>query len=218
MTGNKEPDLIDLKGWPFRVKPAEQPENPAEVLLLLHGYLGNENVMWVLTKSIPKTYTMLAPRAPIKLGPDQYSWHPIEPQWPALNATYRPIANDLLNRVDQWVTDNNLVVDRYDVMGFSQGAVMAYGLSFLFPDRINKVAALAGFIPQSWQADLKNISLKNESYFIAHGTQDGTVPFEKAQQAAEFLKEKGARVSFCEADTGHKFGANCFSGLGEFFR
>ncbi len=218
MTETTEPRLIKIQDWPFRVKPAEQLTNQPRILLLLHGYLGNENVAWILTKSIPKVYTILAPRAPIKLGPDQYSWHPIEPQWPGLFTTYKKLAREVLQRVDQWVLDQHLNVDTYDVMGFSQGAVMAYGLSFLFPERINKIAALAGFIPQSWQADLSNVSLSGESYFIAHGTQDETVPFEKAEQAAEFLKEKGAAVTFCEANTGHKFGANCFSGLGEFFR
>jgi phospholipase/carboxylesterase len=217
MTENYEPDLIKIGGWPFRIKRAERSENPNKILLLLHGYLGNENVMWILTKSIPKTYTLLAPRARIKLGPDQYSWHPIEPQWPGLDITYRPIAKDLLDHVDQWASENNHFMDPYDVMGFSQGAVMAYGLSFLFPDRINKVAALAGFIPQAWQTELNNISLKNKSYFIAHGNQDETVPFDKAQHAAAFLKEKGATVTFCEADTGHKFGVNCFNGLRGFF-
>jgi phospholipase/carboxylesterase len=218
MTETTEPRLIKIQDWPFRVKPAEQLTNQPRILLLLHGYLGNENIAWILTKSIPKVYTILAPRAPIKLGPDQYSWHPIEPQWPGLFTTYKKLAREVLQRVDQWVLDQHLNVDTYDVMGFSQGAVMAYGLSFLFPERINKIAALAGFIPQSWQADLSNVSLSGESYFIAHGTQDETVPFEKAEQAAEFLKEKGAAVTFCEANTGHKFGANCFSSLGEFFR
>ncbi len=218
MTETTEPRLIKIQDWPFRVKPAEQLTNQPRILVLLHGYLGNENVAWILTKSIPKVYTILAPRAPIKLGPDQYSWHPIEPQWPGLFTTYKKLAREVLQRVDQWVLDQHLNVDTYDVMGFSQGAVMAYGLSFLFPERINKIAALAGFIPQSWQADLSNVSLSGESYFIAHGTQDETVPFEKAEQAAEFLKEKGAAVTFCEANTGHKFGANCFSSLGEFFR
>lgn len=217
MTGLNEPELIDIDGWPFRVKPAKNPENPARVLLLLHGYLGNENVMWIFTKSIPKTYNLLAPRAPIRLGPDQYTWHLIEPQWPGLFSTYQPLAENLLSRADQWVLENDLTVDKYEVMGFSQGAVFAYALSFLFPDRINKVAALAGFIPQNWQPELRNLSLSDESFFIAHGTQDETVPFDKAKQAAEYLKEKSARVTFCEANTGHKFGANCFDGLDDFF-
>lgn len=218
MTEKNEPKLTKIQDWSFRIKPAEQPANPARILLLLHGYLGNENVAWILTKSITKIYTILAPRAPIKLGPEQYSWHPIEPQWPGLYTTYKKLAQTMLDRVDQWVSEQHLTVESIDVMGFSQGAVMAYGLSFLFPERIKKVAALAGFIPQSWQSDLADISLRAQSYFIAHGIQDETVPFEKAEQAAEFLKEKGAAVTFCKTNTGHKFGANCFSGLGQFFR
>jgi phospholipase/carboxylesterase len=123
----------------------------------------------------------------------------------------------LLARVDGWVEENVPDVIQYDVMGFSQGAVMAYALSFLQPEKIGKVAAIAGFIPQAWQNDLENVDLQGRSYFIAHGTQDEIIPVAKAHQAAAVLKEKGADVQFCPAETGHKLGANCFSGLGDYF-
>ena len=70
-------------------------------MLLLHGHLGNENVMWIFARKLPKDIIMLAPRAPQQLGPDQYSWHAITPRWPDLRATYADLTAELLGRVDQ---------------------------------------------------------------------------------------------------------------------
>ncbi|MCB2202767.1 dienelactone hydrolase family protein [bacterium] len=217
MTMDNDPIAVTIDGWPFKFRKSQGDGSNNRLLLLVHGHLGNENVMWILTKSIPKSYTLLAPRAPVELGPDQYSWHPIQPQWPTLQGTYEGLASDLLARVDTWAEENAPNVTQYDVMGFSQGAVMAYALSFLFPQKIKKVAAIAGFIPQSWQNDLSEISLQGRTYFIAHGTQDDIIPIAKAHQAETMLKEKGAEVQFCSAKTGHKLGANCFNGLGDYF-
>jgi len=216
LPGNDRPEKIEIKGWPFRVQQPEKRVDKDRVLLLLHGHLGNENVMWILTKPISNTYTMLAPRAPIKIGPDQYSWHAIEPQWPGMD-TYQELTGQLLERVDIWIEEQGMEVGHYDVMGFSQGTVMAYALSILHPAKIGKVAALAGFLPEAWHDYLNSEALSGKAFFIAHGTEDDIVPISKARKAAKWLTENGAQVTFCEADTGHKLSANCFNGLGEFF-
>lgn len=217
MAANKDPKTSTVDGWPFTYKLPNSSDSPNRLLLLLHGHLGNEYVMWILTRSIPSSYALLAPRAPIQMGPDQYSWHAIQPQWPDLRDSYQKLTEDLLRRVDAWAREHTPDVERYDVMGFSLGAVMAYALSFLVPEKIGKVAAIAGFIPQPWQRELEDVDLNGRSYFIAHGTQDEIIPLARAQQAESLLKGKGAEVQFCSAETGHKLGANCFNGLGEYF-
>ena len=134
MKENDLPKKVEINNWTFRIRqPATENDYP-RVLLLLHGHLGNENAMWILTKPLPKSYVMLAPRAPINTGPDQYSWHKIGPQWPDIEV-YRDITNQLLSRVNSWVDNNQLDVAQYDLMGFSQGAVLAYALALLHPKK-----------------------------------------------------------------------------------
>lgn len=217
MTDNNRPEKIDLDGWPFRIKKPANVTKHTRVLLLLHGHLGNENVMWILTNPLPEDYIMLAPRAPVKTGQDQYSWHEIKPQWPGIE-TYQDLIDSLLSRVNTWLEDNQLDIEKFDLMGFSQGAAMAYAMAILYPQKVGKIAAIAGFIPKSWKEHLEQASLEGKKFFVAHGTQDNIVPLKKAQQAARWLKENNAHVTFCEADTGHKISANCFKGLGNFFR
>ena len=217
MTQTEQPQKLIINDWPFRVLIPDIPNKPKRLLLLLHGHLGNENVMWVLTKPIPKDYILLAPRAPVQLGSDQYSWHKIEPQWPG-KATYQPLVESLINHVDQWVQEQGLEVPRYDLMGFSQGAVMALALAILKPEKIGRVAALAGFLPQTWKNAFPLQNMAGKAVFIAHGSRDEVIPIEKARQAAALLKQNGAQVTFCEAETGHKLSAHCFNDLGTFFR
>lgn len=219
MTEPFEPQAITIDRWPFKVHIPDLPKDQrARVLLLLHGHLGNEDVMWIFARKLPKDIILLAPRAPVQLGPGQYSWHAITPRWPDLHTTYAGLAADVLSRADRWVQENGYQVQRYDVMGFSQGAVMSYGLSFLHPEKVNKVAALAGFIPHSWQAELAEASLAGRSYFVSNGTEDDVIPIAEAHQSVEWLKEKGAQVTYCEGHTGHKLSASCFTDLGNYFR
>lgn len=216
MNEKQQIEKIKIDQWPFRAQyPFNQPKD-SRLMLLLHGHQGNENVMWILTKPLPKDFYLLAPRAPVKTGKNQYSWHEITPQWPDIRI-YHDLAEKIISRVDYWLGEQEIKIDIYDVMGFSQGAVMAYALATLFPEKIRKVAALAGFIPQRWQEQLDLSKVSGKAFFIAHGTQDDIIPINKAHQAADVLQENGAQVTFCEAEIGHKLSANCFKGLGEFF-
>ena len=210
-----EPKLIEVDEWVFRVRKAPG-EGSNRLMLLLHGYLGNENVMWVLAQPLSASYTMLAPRAPLKMGDNQYSWHKLGMRWPSLDF-YQRLTQDLLNHVDTWLKDNHINETTLDLMGFSQGAAIAYAMALLHPERIGKIAALAGFIPISWKKHLNPSKLTNRKFFIAHGTRDLTVPISRAHQAVSWLKENGADVTFCESDIDHKLSATCFKGLEKFF-
>jgi len=217
MNDIKNSELIEINNWTFRVKMPSKRTDPSKALLLLHGHLGNENAMWILSNPIPNDYCMISPRAPIMMGENQFSWHEITQQWPDLDH-YHQLVDQLLSRVELWGENNHIKVQKLDVMGFSQGAVMAYAIAILYPDKIGKIAALAGFIPQSWKNKIPVNVFEGKEFFIAHGTRDEIVPIGKARKASDWIKENGAEVRFCEADTSHKISANCFNGLGEFFQ
>jgi len=217
MREKRLPELINIDGWPFRIRKAKQRDKPNRILLLLHGHLGNEDVMWIFTKNIPENYTILSPRAPLKLGKNQFSWHKIGPASPNI-LQYQELTAEVLSRVNEWLADNHIDAEMFDLLGFSQGAVMAYALVILQPESINRVAAIAGFIPSMWKERLSEVNLQGKQFFIAHGTQDEIIPIGKAIQAKEWLEEQNALVKFCEADIGHKLSANCFNSLETFYK
>ncbi len=213
---NRSPEKTTVQGWTFRVSHPKSPSEPTVPLLLLHGHLGNEKVMWTLARPIPNTVLMIAPRAPMKMGVDQYSWHEISQKWPSIEK-YQSLVDDLLAGVKALFDKEGLSVSQFDLMGFSQGGVMAYAFAMLHPELIRKVASIASFIPQSWMKQYDQATFDTQEVFIAHGTRDEIVPLSKARQAVDWLRDKNAHVTFCEADTGHKISADCLNGLGEFF-
>jgi len=53
--------------------------------------------------------------------------------------------------------------------------------------------------------------------FVAHGTQDNLVPIDRARASMALLEQAGARLTYCEAEVGHKVSADCLRGLETFF-
>jgi len=174
MTTIRTPQNESINGWPFQVY--RPPDSPTDhrLMLLLHGHLGNENAMWVLTKPIPQGYALLAPRGTVQTGPDQFSWHATTSQWPELDA-YRVLADSLLERIEDWTNTHDWPMHRIDVMGFSQGAVLALAMGILYPNKIGRTAILAGFLPQAWipQLPAKPDSLAGRQTFLPRSWHTG---------------------------------------------
>ncbi|RZJ62555.1 MAG: phospholipase, partial [Flavobacterium sp.] len=73
-----------------------------------------------------------------------------------------------------------------------------------YPDKIQRVAALSGYLNMDIVAkdfNLKDISKLN--FFISHGTVDQVIPVEWARKAPEFLNNLGLRSEYHEYPVGH---------------
>lgn len=212
---------LTYNGWTMRVRHAT--EEPARFLLLLHGWTGDENSMWIFTNRFPGDLWIAAPRAPHTSKMGGYSWRQLDSEddrdWglPTLS-DLRPAAERLIHLVDEISASIGVDVNRFDVAGFSQGGALTNVLALLYPQRIRKAAVLAGFMPAGVDDLLERRVLSGTPYFVAHGTQDDLVPFERARRSTELLEKGGAEVTFCEAEVGHKVSADCLRALETFFR
>ena len=193
-----------------------QGEGPHPVLLLLHGLTGDENVMWVFTNRLDERYLILAPRGLHPAPSGGYSWHPNSKEGFATIADLQPAVNAL---VELLRSENFPQADfsRLRAIGFSQGAALTYALGLLHPHLLGAFAGLSGFLPEGAEAVIDSRPLEGKTAFVAHGTQDETVPVEHARRAVGLLEEAGAQVTYCEEDVGHKLSAPCFRGMESFF-
>ncbi len=204
-----------LNGWTYRLRPAQTPTS--RVVLMLHGWTGDENSMWFFAHNLPDRYCVILPRAPHPVPEGGYSWRKVVPgTWgfPTLE-DLQPAAEMLMGFLADWQTVSGVDTRLFDVVGFSQGAALAYGLAVLFPQRVERVAALAGFLPRGCETRLP--VLKGKRIFISHGRADDLVPVEKARLAAGLLQESGVQVEYCETDGGHKVSKECLRGIVSFF-
>lgn len=210
--------LITFRDWTLRIR---QPATPSpRLLLLIHGFTGDENSMWVFARDLPSEYWIVAPRAPYAAQMPQggYSWRPAEVD------NLDEVSFDLLcssvegmiRLVDEYSTSVGLEARVFDVMGFSQGAAMSSALAFLHPDRIGKVGLLAGFVPLGLEQLIPKRPLEGKPFFVAHGTKDQMVSIDRARASIQMLEQAGAQVTFCEDEVGHKVSVNCLRALKKF--
>lgn len=210
-------ELHEFRDWKFRFRPATN--EPSRIVLLLHGWTGDENSMWVFSRKLSANNVVLSLRAPFKTPGIGFSWREIEPEtWglPGINDLCSA-ADGLISFVDDWSTSVGKNANQFDLIGFSQGAAISYVLALLFPERIRAMAALSGFLPAGAESLLARRPLEGKLIYITHGRQDEIIPVEQARKDVRLLEDSGARVIYCESDGGHKVSVDCFTGLTEIF-
>jgi phospholipase/carboxylesterase len=210
-------------------------EGPHPILFLLHGWTGDENVMWIFASRLPDNYLMISPRGLYKSPLGGYAWHEHRSKdWPAVDE-FRPAVETL---VDILTADNGLQGAFTDAMkdsgaskgalaqadfsavslvGFSQGAALAYSFALQHPELVHLLGGLAGFMPERVEDLVARQPLDGKKVFITHGTEDEIVPVEKARRSVELMQQAGSDVTYCEQQAGHKLSVACFRALESFF-
>lgn len=210
--------IHEFRDWVFRYRPPHG--TPERLVILLHGWTGNENSMWLFTQYIPEQVAIIAPRAPFPDPKGGYTWRKIVPGtwgYPTLE-DLSPSLEDLLGFITDWSHSVNLDSRQVDLVGFSQGAALSYAITILNPDRVRSLTALSGFMPDGADAMIKPHQLDGKPVFVSHGREDSLVPIEQARQAVKLLGMSGAKVHFCESAGGHKVSKLCLGELELFFR
>ncbi len=192
-------------------------EGPHPVTLLLHGWTGDENSMWVFSLHLPPGNILIAPRGLYSSPLGGYSWHPLQTKaWPNIDDFYPAI--EKINQILDESYFQNADFSRLSVVGFSQGAALAYTFILQRPSIFYRFAGLSGFLPEGVESILTDRPLEGKRGYVAHGTQDNLVSVARARKAVELLETAGAQVTYCEDDVGHKLSLECFRGMETFFR
>ena len=81
--------------------------------------------------------------------------------------------------------------------GFSQGSAMTLQTGLRLSDKLAGLVALSGYLPlpDALQAE-RSATNQDTPIFMAHGTQDPVVPFERAEQSCRLLQEMGYAVDW----------------------
>ena len=210
-----EANTVQVGAWTIRLRMPEG-SGPFPVVLMLHGWTGDETAMWVFAPRLPRRAILVAPRGMHTTLVGGYGWHDHKVgSWPTM-MDFRPAVEALL---DLMIPQNFPTADfrQWHLVGFSQGAALCISLGLLRPEKVASLASLSGFLPEQIHEFILTQPLSGKPVFIAHGTRDEIVPVDKAHLAVSVLREAGAEVVYCEDDVGHKLSANCFSSLEHFY-
>jgi predicted esterase len=190
----------------YRWRPGTDPAEPAVVLL--HGRTGDETVMWVVAEALPTAGWMISPRAPFPTTDGGFSWSEPAHAGKSKFEDFDQGVAALRSLLDRLSDERGIDRRRMILVGFSQGAALAFAVARHGHLQPLGIVALAGFLPDGDPGPLRAIPI-----FWGHGTRDTRVPIETARVDVEKLRRAGASVQFCEADVEHRVGVECMRGL-----
>jgi phospholipase/carboxylesterase len=178
------------------------------LLILLHGYGSNEEDLFSFAGELPEELLIVSVRAPQNLGFGSYAWYTIHLN--NIQGKFSDIPEAIEAReaiatfIDEVQEKYTISPDNTFLLGFSQGTILSYAIAFNYPEKVQKVVALSGYI----NADLLPNDLENSDYskldfFISHGSVDQVIPVEWAQKAPPFLNGLNIKNCYQEYPVGH---------------
>ena len=181
-------------------------KNP--LLLLLHGYGSNEADLFSFANELPDEYYVISARAPYDLQFGSYAWYAIN--FDADQNKFSDHNQAILSRdlVVKFIEElkSNFPIDSADItlIGFSQGSILSYSIALSYPNIVQRVGALSGYLNLDITVDnYQNKDFSGLKIFSSHGTVDQVVPVEWARKTDPILKNLGINSTYKEYPIGH---------------
>lgn len=183
---------------------SEAPPGRAPVLIVLHGLGANEHDLFELGKQVAPASLVVALRAPLEVGPDQFSWFPVRfmPEGPVHDVA---AAESSRARIVEFVRalklEPGVDADRVTLLGFSQGAILSEAVAMTEPELVSAVVLMSGrTLPELKPA----ASTKRPRVLLLHGTKDPLLSYAGAVQSNQVLGSAGYDVDFRSFDARHE--------------
>ena len=192
----------------YLVRPPKLIVDKNPLLLLLHGYGSNEADLFSFAAELPDEYYVVSLQAPHDMQYGSYAWYSINFDADASKFSdlgeARTSRNLVISTLDDLQKKYPIDVQAVTLIGFSQGAILSYALALSYPDRIQRVAALSGYLnTEIAAADYEENNFASLQIFASHGTVDQVIPVEWARKAPACLTAMGIAIDFHEYPVGH---------------
>ena len=181
-------------------------KNP--LLLLLHGYGSNEQDLFSFANELPDYYYVISVRAPYSLQYGSYAWYAINfdaDENKFSDHDQARTSRDLIaNFVDELIANYPVDAKKVTLIGFSQGTILSYAVALSYPEKIQRVVAVSGYLnldilTENYQKnDFSNLKI-----FASHGTVDQVIPVDWARKAKPILDSLGIETTYKEYPIGH---------------
>ena len=178
------------------------------LLLLLHGYGSNEEDLFSFAIELPEEYYIVSARAPYNLMQGSYAWYAINfdaDQNKFSDNDQAIISRDIVaGFIDELVSNYPIDANNVTLIGFSQGTILGYAVALSFPEKVQRLVAMSGYInPEILEKNYLKNSFSNLQLFTSHGTADQVIPVEWGRKAKPFLENLGINVTYKEYPIGH---------------
>ena len=181
-------------------------KNP--LLLLLHGYGSNEADLFSFADELPDEYYIISARAPYDLQYGSYAWYAINfdaDQNKFSDHDQAKVSRDIIaGFIDELIQTYPIDPEKVTLVGFSQGSILSYAVALSYPEKVQKVVAMSGYLNLEIVSDdyLKN-TFNNLKIFASHGTSDQVIPVAWARKTPAILENLGIDITYKEYPIGH---------------
>jgi phospholipase/carboxylesterase len=181
-------------------------KNP--LLLLLHGYGSNEEDLFSFATELPDEYYVVSAQAPHKMMYGSYAWYAIN--FDADENKFSDIeqgkeSRDLIsNFIDELIAKYPINHKKVTLIGFSQGSILSYAVALSYPEKIQQVVAMSGYLNTEMAVEnFEKNDFSNLRIFASHGTVDQVIPVDWARKTEPVLKQLGIEIIYKEYPVGH---------------
>jgi phospholipase/carboxylesterase len=198
-----------------------EPKTKAEknpLILLLHGYGSNEKDLFSFATELPEEYYVISARAPYDLQYESYAWYAINfdaDQNKFSDHVQAMQSRDLVaNFIDELTQNYPIDTNAVALLGFSQGTILSYAVALSYPEKVQRVVALSGYLNEEIIAEnYKSNDFSNLQMFVSHGSQDQVIPVSWAKKAPEILNGLHIPNVYKEYAVGHGVAPQNFADL-----
>ncbi|MFO0880460.1 MAG: hypothetical protein U0840_24205 [Gemmataceae bacterium] len=198
-------EVAESQAWPLRtfLPVGYEPNYPYPLLVFLHGERSSEEQILRLAPRLSRrNYISIAPRGPRALAPRNdgrptFSWGPDNHD--------DPLVEDYIFRaIEQTRRAVHVHSERIYLVGFREGAAIAYRLGLLYPDRFAGVISLNGTMPRHGTPRLRLPEVRNLRVLIGHGIANAIIPSTLSRQDYKLFYAAGMPVKYRTYPTTHR--------------
>ena len=184
-------------------QPKKESNNPP-LLIMLHGYGSNELDLFSFAEELQDDFLIVSARAPLTMMMGGYAWYTIH--WDASDGKFSdiPEAKASLEKIDTFIEElkNEYNPSKIFLLGFSQGAILSYAYTLNFPNKVDHVIALSGYVNSELLPTEVDKTIQTD-YYASHGSVDQVLPVDLARKSIPFIKDLGLDIEYSEYPVGH---------------
>ena len=188
-------------------KPKSSIKNPP-VLIMLHGYGSNEQDLFSFANELPDDLLIISVRAPLNMAYGGYAWYTIH--FDNTDGKFSDTDEALKSKavistfIDEVLVNFEVNPKKVFLLGFSQGTILSFSVALSYPEKVQYVIGLSGYInSELLPKDLNAANFKNLEIYCSHGSVDQVIPVEWARKTKPFLDNLGINNIYEEYQVGH---------------
>jgi phospholipase/carboxylesterase len=198
-------EVAEPHAWPLRtfLPRGYEPNYPYPLLVFLHGHGSTEEqILRFAPRLSRQNYICIAPRGPVTLplrndGQLSFSWGPEDQDDPL-------VEDYVIRAIQQTRREYHVHSERIYLVGFKEGAALAYRLALLYPEKFAGVISLNGAMPRRGCPLLRLPEVRGLRVLIGHGIANPIIPLTLARQDHRLCYNAGMSVRMHTYPTTHR--------------